>query len=98
MSWSLRLGSVSGIAIRVHFTFALLVAAFASHLGERAGARGAVFGVLLVLGLFACVVLHELGHAHWAAANENRYPVGLPPDVPDWRTLGPPTPSRRDTP
>lgn len=63
MSWSLRLGSVSGIAIRVHFTFALLVAAFASHLGDKAGARGAVFGVLLVLGLFACVVLHELGHA-----------------------------------
>ncbi|RYZ06733.1 MAG: CBS domain-containing protein [Myxococcales bacterium] len=63
MSWSLRLGSVSGIAIRVHFTFALLVAAFASHLGEKAGARGAVFGILLVLSLFACVVLHELGHA-----------------------------------
>ena len=42
--------------------------------------------------------IHELGHAHWAAANENRYPVGLPPDVPDWRTLGAPTPSRRDTP
>lgn len=63
MSWSLRLGSVSGIAIRVHFTFALLVAAVASHLGDRAGARGAVFGVLLVSALFACVVLHELGHA-----------------------------------
>lgn len=47
----------------MHFTFALLVAAFASHLGEKAGARGAVFGVLLVLSLFACVVLHELGHA-----------------------------------
>jgi enoyl-CoA hydratase len=42
--------------------------------------------------------IHELGHAHWAAANENRYPVGLPPDVPDWRTLGAPTPARRDTP
>ena len=42
--------------------------------------------------------IHELGHAHWAAANENRYPVGLPPDVPDWRTLGAPKLSRRDTP
>ena len=29
--------------------------------------------------------IHELGHAHWAAHNENRYPVGLPPDVEDWR-------------
>jgi Zn-dependent protease len=63
VSWSLRLGSVSGIAIRVHFTFALLVAAVASHLGEKAGPRGALFGVLLVSSLFACVVLHELGHA-----------------------------------
>ncbi|HYQ18102.1 MAG TPA: site-2 protease family protein [Polyangiaceae bacterium] len=62
MSWSLRLGSVSGIAIRVHFTFALLLAAFASHLADKQGARGALFGVLLVVCLFTCVVLHELGH------------------------------------
>ena len=63
VSWSLRLGSVSGIAIRVHFTFALLLAAFASHLGEQQGVRGALFGLLLVVCLFGCVVLHELGHA-----------------------------------
>ncbi|GJF16715.1 enoyl-CoA hydratase [Mycolicibacterium cyprinidarum] len=42
--------------------------------------------------------IHQLGHAHWATANENRIPVGLPPDVPDWRTLGAPKPSRRDQP
>jgi enoyl-CoA hydratase len=42
--------------------------------------------------------IHELGHAHWAAANENRWPVGMPPDVPDWRTLGAPKLARRDTP
>src|ERR1700734_3285307 len=42
--------------------------------------------------------IHELGHAHWAANNENRYPVGLPPDVPDWRTLGAPKLARRDEP
>lgn len=42
--------------------------------------------------------IHELGHAHWAAHNENRYPVGLPPNVPDWRTLGAPKLSRRDEP
>ncbi len=62
MSWSLRLGSVSGIAIRVHFTFALLLAAFASHLADKQGTRGALFGMLLVVCLFSCVVLHELGH------------------------------------
>ncbi|MGA5463120.1 enoyl-CoA hydratase [Mycobacterium sp. NPDC050041] len=42
--------------------------------------------------------IHELGHAHWAAHNENRLPLGLPPDVPDWRTLGAPKPARRDQP
>ena len=33
--------------------------------------------------------IHELGHAHWAAHNENKAPVGLPPDVEDWRTAKP---------
>lgn len=42
--------------------------------------------------------IHELGHAHWAAHNENRVPVGLPPEVPDWHTLGAPKPARRDQP
>lgn len=42
--------------------------------------------------------IHELGHAHWASANENRWPVGMPPDVPDWRSAGPPRPARRDVP
>src|SRR6478609_6335519 len=42
--------------------------------------------------------IHELGHAHWAATNENRWPVGMPPNVPDWRTLGAPKLARRDEP
>lgn len=42
--------------------------------------------------------IHELGHAHWAAKNENRFPVGQPPDVEDWRTAKPTQPSRRDVP
>jgi Zn-dependent protease len=61
--WSLRLGSISGIDIRVHFTFALLVALSASQLGNLHGSRGALFGALFVICLFACVVLHELGHS-----------------------------------
>src|SRR5947208_3935290 len=42
--------------------------------------------------------VHELGHAHWAAHNENRYPIGLPPDVEDWRTAKPSKVARKDTP
>jgi enoyl-CoA hydratase len=42
--------------------------------------------------------IHELGHAHWAARNENRWPVGLPPDVEDWRTAKPSKLARRDVP
>ena len=42
--------------------------------------------------------IHELGHAHWAAHNENRFPVGQPPDVEDWRTAKPTQLARRDTP
>ncbi|BBY02872.1 enoyl-CoA hydratase [Mycobacterium seoulense] len=42
--------------------------------------------------------IHELGHAHWAAHNENRYAVGLPPDVEDWRNAKPTQVARRDTP
>jgi enoyl-CoA hydratase len=42
--------------------------------------------------------VHQLGHAHWAAHNENRFPVGLPPDVEDWRTAKPTQVARRDTP
>jgi Zn-dependent protease/CBS domain-containing protein len=71
--WSLRLGSVSGIDIRVHFTFALLVALSASQLAQLHGSRGALFGALFVFGLFACVVLHELGHSLVA----QRFGVGV---------------------
>jgi enoyl-CoA hydratase/carnithine racemase len=42
--------------------------------------------------------IHELGHAHWAAKNENRWPVGQVPDVEDWRTATPTQPARRDVP
>jgi enoyl-CoA hydratase len=42
--------------------------------------------------------IHELGHAHWSVHNENKAPLGMPPDVEDWRTAGPPKVARADTP
>jgi Zn-dependent protease len=60
-----RLTRVAGIDIRVHPTFALIVLWFAYIWGVKTGAGlgGLLFGLLLVVCLFACVLLHELGHS-----------------------------------
>lgn len=63
MSWSFRIARVSGIDIRVHLTFLLIVLWGAQEFGRRDGLRGALFGALMVCSLFTCVVLHELGHS-----------------------------------
>ena len=42
--------------------------------------------------------VHLLGHAHWAAFNENRWPVGQPPHVESWRDAKPTKLARRDEP
>ncbi len=64
MGWSWRIATVAGIPVRVHATFGLLlVFIFGVHFaGERDLAK-AFEGVGLVLAVFACVVLHEFGHA-----------------------------------
>ena len=62
MQWSWRLGSLAGIQLRVHATFFLILVWVAfSHSGG--GLPGMAAGVLFILTLFACVVLHEFGHA-----------------------------------
>lgn len=63
MRWSLRIARVSGIDIKVHASFLLIVLYFAFAFGVGHGLLAATFGVVLVLCLFACVVLHELGHS-----------------------------------
>jgi Zn-dependent protease/CBS domain-containing protein len=63
MSWSLRVARISGIDIRIHATFVLIVLWGAVDFGRREGLRGALFGALMVCSLFLCVVLHELGHS-----------------------------------
>jgi len=65
MHWSVRIARIKGIDIRLHITFLFIVALFAVQywdMGAR-GWQGALFGVAYVLLLFACVVLHELGHS-----------------------------------
>jgi Zn-dependent protease/CBS domain-containing protein len=63
MSWSLRVARISGIDIRIHATFLLIVLWGAVDFGRREGLRGALFGALMVCSIFLCVVLHELGHS-----------------------------------
>lgn len=61
---SLRLGSLAGIDIYVHWTFLLLLGFFLlSGLAAGQGAVAALLNVAFVVTLFGCVVLHELGHA-----------------------------------
>lgn len=64
MKANLNLGSISGIKIIVHWTFFFLIAWIVfSELHRGGGTESIVFNVVLVLAVFACVVLHELGHA-----------------------------------
>lgn len=60
---SLRLGRVAGIDIKVHLSFALILAFGGMQWGAAFGARGAVFGVVSTILLFSCVLAHELGHS-----------------------------------
>ncbi len=60
-SGTLQLGVISGIPVRVHFSFLLLV--LLVGLWGASSGQPAWFAVLYLGLIFACVVLHELGHA-----------------------------------
>jgi Zn-dependent protease/CBS domain-containing protein len=60
-SGSLRIATIAGIPVRVHFTF-LLVLGYFAYLGQKTSS-GWLPWVLFALALFACVILHEFGHA-----------------------------------
>src|SRR5258707_2955080 len=63
MGWSIPILRVAGIQLRLHITFLLLIAWIAFAYYTQGGSSAAVGGVLFILLLFACVVLHEFGHA-----------------------------------
>lgn len=63
-SWSLHLGKFFGIEVFIHWTFWILIVwIFVMHLPRENGLAQGFWGVLFILALFACVVLHEFGHA-----------------------------------
>jgi stage IV sporulation protein FB len=63
MPWSITIARVAGSEIRIHLTFLILLAwvGFAEY--ANGGPAAALDGVLFIIAVFACVVLHELGHA-----------------------------------
>jgi Zn-dependent protease/CBS domain-containing protein len=76
MGWSLRIARVAGTEIRIHVTFLLFLAWIGFAYYQEYGAAAAAEGVLFITLLFACVALHELGHATAARA------FGIPtPDI-----------------
>lgn len=64
MKWSWKLGRFAGIDAYVHASFLLLLgwAAWVSYAGAGTGVA-ALLGVVFLVGVFASVLLHELGHA-----------------------------------
>ena len=73
MAWSFRLGTVLGIPIRVHVTFLILLVLFSGNEATRAGLLAGIRIFLLIVMLFSCVLLHELGHCVVA----RRFGVGI---------------------
>ena len=74
MGSSLKIASFFGIEVRIHVTFLLFLAWIWFSSYELEGSSGAVKGVLFILILFACVLLHEFGHALAARAFGIRTP------------------------
>lgn len=64
MRGSLRIGKIAGIPIGIHWSFLLLVAyvVLVSTGGDGINYSIAGQNLLLLAGVFACVLLHELGH------------------------------------
>src|SRR5579884_1213662 len=62
MGWSLKIGSVAGTAVRIHVTFLLFLAWIFGIYYISGGLQAASSGLIFLLLLFFCVLLHEFGH------------------------------------
>lgn len=62
--WSWKIAHVAGIDVNIHITFILLIGwiALSYFLTER-NLTATIKGVVFILALFLCVLLHEFGHA-----------------------------------
>lgn len=76
MKTSVQIGKIMGIPIKLHITFLLILPIFALVFASGAAPYGFaevesamvryIFGTLAAVALFACVLLHELGHSYVA--------------------------------
>jgi len=63
MKWSFSIGRIFGIDLRIHVTFfILLLFVFSAALNQQ-GLRAGIISSLFICALFACVVIHEVGHS-----------------------------------
>ena len=64
MGGSFKIGRFSGIDVKVHWTFLLLLAFFAFIGYQTSGSlAGALTPIAVIVALFICVLLHEFGHS-----------------------------------
>lgn len=63
VKWSFKIATVAGIEVRIHTTFVLLLGLYAWMFYLDAGIQAARDGLVFMLLLFLCVLLHEFGHA-----------------------------------
>ena len=62
MKWSFQIARIFGIPIRIHATFFLLLL-FVAIVHANEGGPGIVRGLVFILAIFGCVLLHELSHS-----------------------------------
>jgi Zn-dependent protease len=63
MRWSLNTGKIAGVRIQIHWTFIVLILWVILSGISRGETKHSVFiSVAFLLSVFACVVLHEMGH------------------------------------
>jgi len=64
MKWSVKIGEYRGIPVKIHATFLLIIIWVAfSHWSQGESIAATINGIIFVLAIFLCVVLHEFGHA-----------------------------------
>jgi len=63
MNWSFNIGKIFGIRFRIHVTFLLLVLFIFASVANQHGFQRGLLATLFICAVFACVLIHEIGHS-----------------------------------